>query len=300
MRYEGFVLEDFRTVDVDVDGVRIRARVGGEGPPVLLLHGYPQTSAMWHRVAPGLAETHTVVAADLRGYGGSDRPVSDAAHAAYAKRAMAADQAGLMSELGHASYAVVGHDRGARVAHRLALDHADAVERVALLDIAPTRHVFGDVDEVLALSYDHWFFLAQENDLPEVLIGAAAEHWLRTKLRQWSADGAEFAEEAVAEYVRSFDAASIHATTEDYRAGATIDLEHDEETYASGRRLACPTLVLWGAAGLVGARYDVLAVWRAYAERDDLVQGHAVEGGHFLPEESPEPTLAALRGFLGS
>lgn len=298
MRYEGFVLAGFQSVDVSVDGVRIHARVAGEGPPVLLLHGYPQTSAMWHLVAPALAETHTVVAADLRGYGASDRPPSDATHAAYAKRAMAADQAGLMRELGHASYAVVGHDRGARVAHRLALDHAGAVERVALLDIAPTRHVFGDVDKVLALSYDHWFFLAQENDLPEVLIGGAAEHWLRTKLRQWAADGAEFAEEAVAEYVRCFDEASVHATTEDYRAGATIDLEHDEESWTSGQRLGCPTLVLWGAAGLVGSRYDVLEVWRSYAADPGLVTGHAVAGGHFLPEESPEPTTAALRAFL--
>ncbi len=161
---------------------------------------------MWHRVAPVLAETHTVVVPDLRGYGDSDRPPSDPSHRAYSKRSMAADQAGLMQQLGHTEYAVVGHDRGARVAHRLVLDHPDAVTRVALLDIAPTRHVFGDVDKVLALTYDHWFFLAQENDLPEVLIGGAAEHWLRTKLDQWSGPGAQFDEETVGEYVRCFDA----------------------------------------------------------------------------------------------
>jgi haloacetate dehalogenase len=295
--YEGFVFDGFATVDVDLGGVRIHARIGGEGPPVLLLHGYPQTSAIWHLVAPRLAETHTVVAADLRGYGRSDRPPSDRTHRSYSKRAMAADQAGLMRELGHATYAVVGHDRGARVAHRLVLDHPDAVTRVALLDIAPTRHVFGDVDKVLALTYDHWFFLAQENDLPEVLIGGAAEHWLRTKLDQWSGPDAAFDEQAVAEYVRCFDAASIHATTEDYRAGATIDLVHDEESWAAGHRVRCPTLVLWGEAGLVGRRYDVLEVWRQYAAD---VQGRAVPGGHFVPEEAPEPTSVAVADFLAA
>ena len=216
---------------------------------MLLLHGYPETGAMWHRVAPVLAETHTVVVPDLRGYGDSDRPPSDPSHRAYSKRSMAADQAGLMRQLGHTEYAVVGHDRGARVAHRLVLDHPDAVTRVALLDIAPTRHVFGDVDKVLALTYDHWFFLAQENDLPEVLIGGAAEHWLRTKLDQWSGPGAQFDEETVAEYVRCFDPAAIHASTEDYRAGATIDLVDDDASWDAGDRIACPTLVLWGAEG---------------------------------------------------
>ena len=170
-----------------------------------------------------------------------------------------------MRQLGHAAYAVVGHDRGARVAHRLVLDHPDAVTRVALLDIAPTRHVFGDVDKVLALTYDHWFFLAQENDLPEVLIGGAAEHWLRTKLDQWSGPARAFDEEAVGEYVRCFDPAAIHASTEDYRAGATIDLVDDDASWEAGDRIACPTLVLWGADGLVGLRYDALGVWREYA-----------------------------------
>ena len=291
------MFEGFETVDVDVDGVRIHARVGGDGPPALLLHGYPETHALWHEVAPPLAEDHTVVVADLRGYGDSDRPASDATHAAYGKRAMAADQVGLMRTLGHESFALVGHDRGARVAHRMALDHPEAVQRLAVLDIAPTRHVFADVDKVLALTYDHWFFLAQENDLPEVLIGGAAEHWLRTKLDQWSAPGARFAGEAVREYVRCFDEASIHATTEEYRAGATIDLVHDEEAWGTGQRVTCPALVLWGAEGLVGRRYDVLGVWREYAAD---VQGHAVPGGHFLPEEAPDETLVALRRFLGA
>ncbi|MFB9315496.1 alpha/beta fold hydrolase [Nocardioides plantarum] len=292
------VLGDFDEVDTEVDDVRIHARVGGSGPPVLLLHGYPQTSAMWHRVAPGLAETHTVVAPDLRGYGRSDRPASTGDHASYGKRAMAADQAGLMRALGHEQYAVVGHDRGARVAHRLVLDHPDAVTQAAVLDIAPTRHVLAHVDLLLARVYDHWFFLAQDNDLPEVLIGGAPEHWLRTKLGQWSGPGAVFDEAAVREYVDCFDADSIRGSTDDYRAGATIDLVDDEASHVAGDRIGCPLLVLWGDAGFVGLAYDPLAVWREYAEHDDLVSGQALPGGHFLPEEAPAETLAALRAFL--
>lgn len=293
------LLEGFDEVDVEVDGVRIHARVGGQGPPVLLLHGYPQTSAMWHQVAPGLAETHTVVAADLRGYGRSERPPSTPDHAAYGKKAMAADQAGLMRLLGHEQYAVVGHDRGARVTHRLCLDHPEAVTRAAVLDIAPTRHVLGHVDLLLARVYDHWFFLAQDNDLPEVLIGGAPEHWLRTKLDQWSGAGAVFDEAAVAEYVACFDAASIHASTEDYRAGVGVDLADDEADWAAGRRVTCPLLVLWGAAGFVGLAYDPLSVWRDHAADPTQVDGQGLPGGHFLPEEAPAETLAALRDFLG-
>jgi haloacetate dehalogenase len=290
------VFSGFSSSDVVVSGVRLRVRVAGSGPPVLLVHGYPETSAMWHRVAPALASSYTVVVPDLRGYGGSARPASSSSHFEYSKRAMAADLAGLMAALGHASYAVVGHDRGARVAHRLGLDFPDAVARLALLDIAPTRHVFATVDATVALSYDHWFFLAQENDLPETLVGAAPEHWLRTKLAQWSGPDAAFDPEVVAEYVAAFDAESVHATTEDYRAGATIDLEHDDASYAAGERLTMPLLVLWGELGLVGRRYDVLDVWRRYAAGE--VGGHAVSGGHFLPEEAPEEVLWALREFL--
>jgi len=293
----------FESRDVEVDApdghVRLRVRTGGAGPAVLLVHGYPETGAMWHRTAPALAATHTVVVPDLRGYGASDRPASDATHAAYSKRAMAADLAALMAQLGHATYAVVGHDRGARVAHRMALDHAEAVERVAVLDIVPTRHVFATLDARVALAYDHWFFLASESDLPEVLVGAAPEHWLRTKLGQWSGVGDRFDEvftpEAVAEYVASFDASSVHATAEDYRAGATIDLEHDEASYAAGERVRVPLLALWGEDGLVGRGYDPLEVWRGYA---DDVRGHGVPGGHFVPEEAPAETLEALRDFL--
>jgi haloacetate dehalogenase len=292
------VLETFQDHDVDVDGTRIHAAVGGDGPPVLLLHGYPQSHVMWHRIAPELAERHTVVLADLRGYGDSARPASDPDHASYSKRAMAADQVGLMRQLGFDDFALVGHDRGARVAHRLCLDHPDAVSRVALLDIVPTRHVFTHVDRALATAYYHWFFLAQEPDLPEHLIGADADYYLRRKLAQWSGgDGIEaFAPEAVEEYVRCFsDPDVIRGSCEDYRAGASIDLEHDEVDATAGQRVPCPALVLWGEEGFVGQAYDVLGVWSQYA---DDVRGHSLGGGHFLAEEEPAATLAALQDFL--
>lgn len=293
------MLENFEDHDVDVNGTRIHAAVGGAGPPVLLLHGYPQSHVMWHRVAPELAERHTVVLADLRGYGDSSRPASKTDHASYSKRAMAEDQVGLMHGLGFETFAVVGHDRGARVAHRLCLDRPEVVCRAALLDIVPTRHVFAHVDRAMAQAYYHWFFLSQDPDLPEHLIGADPGYYLRRKLAQWSGRaGIEaFAPEAVEEYVRCFsDPEVIRASCEDYRAGASIDLEHDEVDAAAGRRVECPTLVLWGAEGRVGRAYDVLDVWKRYAMD---VRGQALGGGHFLPEEEPDATVTALRAFLG-
>ena len=293
------MLDGFHSHDIDVDGTRMHTLVGGDGPPVLLLHGYPQTHTMWHRVAPALAERHTVVLPDLRGYGDSARPPSEPDHSSYAKRAMAADQLGLMRTLGHDTYAVVGHDRGARVAHRMSLDAPEAVTRVALLDIVPTRYVFTHVDLPLARTYEHWFFLSQPTGLPEHLIGLDPAYYLTTKLAAWSSgDGtAAFDPEAVAEYVRCFsDPESIRATCEDYRAAATIDLEHDEVDAAAGRRIEAPLLLLWGAGGFVGSNYDVLDIWRGYAVD---VRGRALPGGHFLPEEQAEATTAALLEFLG-
>ncbi|MFI0358012.1 alpha/beta fold hydrolase [Actinomadura sp. 9N407] len=290
------MLGGFDIRDVTVDGVAVHALVGGAGPPVLLLHGYPQTHAMWHRVAPALARDHTVVAADLRGYGDSAKPAGGPDHAEYSKRAMAADQVGLMDMLGYERFAVVGHDRGARVAHRMCLDHPERVTRAAMLDIVPTRHIFANVDRDLAHGYYHWFFLAQAPDLPERLIGADPEYYLRRKLAQWSADTASFAPEAVAEYVRCFsDPATIHASCEDYRAAATIDLEHDDADAAAGRRVECPVLALWGSRGFVGGHYDVVAVWRDYAAD---VQGTSVDSGHFPAEEAPDATTRALTDFL--
>jgi haloacetate dehalogenase len=286
----------FTVHDVDVNGVHIHARVGGKGPPVLLLHGYPQTHVIWRTVAEALAESHTVVASDLRGYGDSGKPASETDHSSYCKRAMAADQVGLMQALGHEHFAVVGHDRGARVAHRLCLDHAERVERAAVLDIVPTRHVFANVDRALATTYDHWFFLAEKPDLPEVLIGGVPEYFLRRKLDQWSGPDAVFDEDAVSEYVRCFsDPETIRASCEDYRAAASIDLEHDGADVMAGRRITCPLLVLWGDRGFVGTNYHMLEVWRRYAY---IVRGQGLDCGHFVPEEAPEQTIVALREFL--
>lgn len=267
----------------------------GEGPPVVLLHGYPQTHRMWDRVVPGIvAAGHEVVAPDLRGYGDSDKPAGDPGHRRYAKRTMAADVVRLMDELGHDRFAVVGHDRGARVGHRLALDHPERVERLAVLDIAPTLHMVEHADAAFATGYYHWFLLAQPDALPERLVGADPEYYLREKLRRWSAPGFVFDEDAVRDYVRCFATPeAVHASCEDYRAALGPDL--DDDRASRGQRLACPLLVLWGAAGFVARTYDVLDVWRGYA---DDVRGHAVPGGHFCAEESPAEVLDALVTFL--
>ena len=282
---------------IDVGGgVAIRARVAGEGRPVLLLHGYPQTHACWHRVAPLLvAAGFRVVAADLRGYGDSSKPASSADHAAYSKRAMAADQVAVMRALGHDRFAVAGHDRGGRVVHRMALDHPGAVRRLAVLDIAPTATMYARTDMAFATGYYHWFFLIQPAPLPERLIGADPEFYLRRKLAAWDRGPDTFAPEAFAEYLRCFgDPASIAATCEDYRAAATIDLEHDVAD--AGRTVAAPLLALWGEHGLVGRSYDVLATWR---EKAVDVRGHALPTGHYLPEEAPDATAEALAAFFG-
>ena len=292
------LLAGFAPIEVDVDGIRITGRMAGAGPPVLLLHGYPQTHVMWHQVAPILAERHTVVLADLRGYGGSAKPVAGADHAEYSKRAMAADQVAVMASLGFDSFAAVGHDRGARVVHRMCLDHPGRVSRAAVLDIVPTRHVFATVDTAFAMAYEHWFFLAQPPGFPERLIGADPEFYLRAKLAAWSAAGHTFDETAVDEYVAHFrDPAAVAASCEDYRAAASIDLAHDEASNAGGDQVTCPLLVMWGTAGFVGRNYDVAAVWRSYAT--DVSTAAVVGSGHFLAEEAPAATTAALTRFLG-
>jgi haloacetate dehalogenase len=289
------MFDGFSSRRVQTSGATIHARSAGSGPPLLLIHGYPQTHAMWHKVAPRLAARFTVVAPDLRGYGDSGRPAAGADHAGYSKRAMAQDMAELMGALGHERFAVAGHDRGARVAHRLCLDHAERVTRAAVLDIAPTYTMYATADRAFAEAYYHWFFLIQPYDLPERLIGADPAYWVRAKLAAWSRNEGAFEPAAVAEYIRCFsDPAAIHATCEDYRAAASIDLRHDEADM--GRKVGCPLLVLWGAKGFVGRRYDVLATWR---ERAADVRGHAVPAGHFLPEEAPEETYEALDAFFG-
>lgn len=290
------MFDGFEQVRIASGGVEINAVRGGAGPPVLLLHGYPQTHAMWHRVASVLAESYTVVAADLRGYGDSSKPEGDPEHATYSKRAMAGDQAEVMQALGFETFAVVGHDRGARVGHRMALDYPERVTRLAALDIVPTRHIFETVGKDLATAYYHWFFLIQPKDFPERLIGADPAYYLRWVLGRYGADLSIFSPEAMAEYERCFaDPRTIHASCEDYRAAATIDLVHDEED--RGRKLECPLLLLWGARGAMHGLYDVEAVWREYAED---VRGKPLDAGHYLAEERPEETARELLAFLES
>lgn len=281
---------------VDVDGVTVNCAVAGSGPPVLLLHGYPENHLMWRQVAPVLARDHTVVLADLRGYGGSGKPAPDAAGLVYSKRSMAADQAGLMRHLGFGPFQLVAHDRGARVAHRLVLDRPDAVTRLAVLDIVPTRHVLGHVTRDMALAYYHWFFLATGNGVPEHLIAADPGYWVRSLTAPLLGEGASIDPEVMADYIRCFtESGTIAGSCADYRSAAGIDLVHDEESFAAGHRVACPLLVLWGTQGFVGRGYDPLAVWRQYATD---VRGAALPTGHFLPEEAPDLVSAALCDFL--
>ncbi len=262
----------------------------GSGPPVLLLHGYPQTHAMWHLIAPALAENYTVICADLRGYGDSSKPLTTPNHEPYSKRAMARDQIAVTRALGFERFTVVGHDRGGRVAYRMALDHPDRVQGLAVLDIAPTGEMFRRADMAFGLGYWHWFFLAQPFDLPERVIGANPEGFYFHRGREI------FDPAAMAEYRRCYsDPATTHAMCEDYRAGATFDFELDEADRKAGNRIQCPVLALWGAKGPVARWYDVLEVWRAWA---DDVEGQPLDCGHYLPEEAPNATLEAIRPFL--
>lgn len=288
------MFDGFSRQRIAVAGTTINTLIGGSGPPVLLLHGFPQTHVIWHKIAPDLARRFTVVATDLRGYGDSGKPASDAEHLAYSKRQMAIDQVEVMTTLGFDRFSVVGHDRGGRVGHRLALDHRARVEKLAVLDIVPTRTVFRSVDQQIATGYYHWFFLIQGDGLPERLLGLDPEFFVRAKLKQWSKAGAAFSDDAIAEYVRCFaDPAAIHGACEDYRAAASIDLVHDEADL--GSRIACPLLVLWGEHGLMERHFDVQATWR---ERAEDVRGQRLPCGHFLPEEAPQDTLKALLAFL--
>ena len=284
----------FERKRVDTGGASVNAVCGGRGPPLLLLHGYPQTHCIWHRVAPLLAHKFTLVAADLRGYGDSSKPVGLPDHSNYSKRAMAQDQVELMRALGYERFFLVGHDRGGRVAHRLALDHPQRVEKLAVLDICPTRAMYAHTDRAFAKSYFHWFFLIQPAPFPETLIGADAEFFLKYQLGRRHGGLGAFAPAAMAEYVRCFSAAAaIHASCEDYRAAESIDLEHDAADAA--KKIECPVLALWGRHGVVEEQFDCLAEWRAVAGE---VRGQALDCGHYLPEERPEEVAHQLESFF--
>ena len=288
------MFEGFEQRRIAVGETEINLRIGGAGPALLLLHGYPQTHVMWHKIAPRLAERFTVVCTDLRGYGDSGKPESGPDHAGYAKRAMAQDQAEVMTALGYERFSVVGHDRGARVTHRLLLDHGLRVDKAAVLDIAPTLDMYELTDRAFAEAYYHWFFLIQPFDLPERLLGADPDYYVEKKIGAWSKVEGCFTVEALAEYKRCFrDPATIHATCEDYRAAATIDLDHDRAD--RDRKIAPPLLVLWGQRGVIERSYDVMKLW---GERAEEVSGRSLPCGHFLAEEVPEETLEALLAFL--
>ena len=266
----------------------------GAGPPLLLLHGYPQTGYMWHKIAPRLAKDFTVVVADLRGYGDSDKPTSSEDHAVYSKRAMATDMMAVMTALGHSQFFIAGHDRGGRVAHRLARDYPQAVTKLAVLDIAPTAMMYDTTDMHFATSYYHWFFLIQPAPFPETLIGSDPKFFLESKMQHWGKDRTAITNDAFDEYLRCFsNPDTIHASCEDYRASASIDLEHDAADV--GLKLDIPLLVLWGATAMVGNKYDMLCAWREVATD---VTGFAVPGGHYLPEEAPDETYQALLDFF--
>jgi haloacetate dehalogenase len=288
--------ESFEQFTVDVDDAQINTLVGGSGEPLLLLHGYPESHRMWRKVVAPLAERFTVIATDLRGYGDSSAPEPDPAHRTYSKRVTARDQVAVMDALGFGRFAVAGHDRGARVVHRMAIDSPERISRAAVLDILPTPHVFETMDGLRARSYWHWFFLIQEGGLPERLIGADPEYFLRRLFGNFAGGGDVVDDDTFAAYLQAWrDPAKIAAGCEDYRAGASTDLD---DHAADTERIRCPLLVLWGADGALARLHDnPLGVWSQWAED---VRGHAVPGGHFLPEESPRETIDALVDFFGT
>jgi haloacetate dehalogenase len=288
--------EPFRYENIEVGDTFVNTAVAGRGEPLLLLHGYPQTHLIWRHIAPRLAERYTVVATDLRGYGDSGKPAPDARNMVYAKRAMAGDQLEVMRRLGFDRFHLVAHDRGARVGHRLVLDHPGAVDRFAALDIVPTRHALRHASLDMATTYFHWFFAGAGDGIPERLLGNEPEFWVRAMVERLLAPGASIEPEVMADYIRCFsDPATIAATCADYRAGATADLADDDASAAAGEKITRPTLVLWGEQSFVGKGYQPLEVWREYGID---VRGHALPAGHFLPEEVPSLILDELLTFL--
>lgn len=290
----------FERHEIEIDGLKLHARVGGSGPALLCLHGYPQTHACWHKIAPKLAETNTVVAMDLRGYGESGMPSDSDDHSSFSKRAMAADAVALMRALGHGRFSVMGHDRGGRVAYRMALDHPEAIERLILVDIIATIDNWERMRASSAIKSYHWAFLAQPSPMPETLIGADPTYYLDHTLASWTREKTldAFAPEALAHYRAAINAPGrLHAMCEDYRAGATYDWQADQQSQDQNQRISAPTHVLWANAYLTTTKgnFDPIDVWRAWA---DTVTGTEIESGHFLAEENPEATTIAILKFL--
>ncbi|MGN6580474.1 MAG: alpha/beta fold hydrolase [Bordetella sp.] len=290
------MFEGYTDASATIDGVRIHAVKGGRGPALLLLHGHPQTHAIWHKVAPVLARHYTVIAADLRGYGDSGKPPGTDDHANYSKRRMALDQVELMRRQGHDAFALIGHDRGGRVAARMAIDYPDSVTRLVTLDVAPTVAMYEQTSFDFARAYWHWFFLVRPAPFPETLIRADPDLYLKQTIGARSAGLKPFTSEAYAAYLRCLsDPATAHGICEDYRASITIDLEHDRADLAAGRKITCPFLALWGADGVIGKCFDPLTEWRKWSAD---VEGHALPCGHYIPEEAPELLLERVLPFL--
>jgi len=293
------MLEGFAQTEVKTSGARIVTVFGGKGPPVLLMHGNPFNHLSWKRIAPRLAQDFTVVATDLRGYGDSEKPAGGADHAGYSFRAMARDQVEVMAALGFDRFCAAGHDRGARVLHRMCLDYPEKVERAAILDIIPQHHLYNNVTRAWATFSWHWFFNIQPFDMPERMMGADPDWFIRKKLAKTEQGLSFFDPEALADYMRCFrNPATIHAICEDYRAGAGVDLDMDEVDFKAGRKIQCPVLLLWGATGGVGRNHDPMGIWRHYAA--DIRGARALPCGHYLTEEAPDETYRELHAFFAS
>lgn len=290
---EPSMFKNFHPIRVQTSGASIAGQMGGSGPPLLLLHGHPQTHMIWHKIADALAEHYTVVATDLRGYGASSKPQGQADHSTYSKRAMASDQVEVMQSLGFDTFFVCAHDRGARVAHRLCMDSPAAVRKAILLDIAPTLAMYDQTNRAFATAYFHWFFLIQPSPLPERLIGADPDAYIDAVMGNRSAGMAPFTPEAQNAYRAALRSeGAVHAMCEDYRASASIDLDHDHLDRLQGRRVTCPLHVLWGRQGIVGRLFDPLHAWSQVAEH---VSGHELDCGHYIPEEAPDALLQEIR-----
>ncbi len=293
------MMEGFTRTEIKTSGARIVTVYGGNGPPLLLLHGNPFTHLSWHKFAPRLAQEFTVVATDLRGYGDSEKVPGGADHSNYSFRAMAQDQVEVMAALGFSRFGVAGHDRGARVAHRMCLDYPEKVSRVAILDIIPQHYLFNNITQAWATASYHWFFMIQPYDMPERLMSADPDFFIERKLAKTAQGLSFFGEEALEEYKRCFrNPATVHAMCEDYRACATVDLAMDTTDFAAGRKIICPTLLLWGATGAVGRLHDSVKIWKDYAA--NIVAAKTLPCGHYLSEEAPEETYAELRAFFAA